>query len=421
MVGPTDKLKNLRFKFATKNGNKGENSTVLKKPISKERRTVNSPLTRALANNQIQDIISTSIENFEGATLPDFPSEFENLKRARGFAKEVRAKYIDCLPYFYIKDPTTPIYWCPWCMHSIPIDGMHVDHVIAKRIYVRYRIFQDFSKGERFRDHDADTYLDHYLHETINLVLSCASCNVKKQDKLVTAERLRTLKFNSDKYPDKWEIRDKIDQAVAIRKVYGEEESDHRKYMTSGDIGFIGGSNLEKAGVTALENRMKLWGGDSGRPAFRPKDVHPTLQVQQLANQHLGYGARLCFYCLGFYHPSAFQIDHINAKKRGTTYTLKTNNVSGNLFPVCARCNNKKREKTFSFDMLNDFINERRNAEIPGIELTDWVIFDDVATAVERAQARVIEIFISKVTKKSYADFIQNGAGHSLYQLGLID
>ncbi|WP_456310161.1 HNH endonuclease [Serratia proteamaculans] len=152
----------------------------------------------------------------------------------------------------------------------------------------------------------------------------------------------------------------------------------HMKNITAEDIS---GSMTV---VTDKNNTVKR----KGKEFNSGKLLRKYLSSRQLIieNEILLY--HCCYYCLGFYPPKSFQIDHINPRLKKDHF-----HKSSNLLAVCQGCNNSKRSKNLTLSFLDERVDYRSKlANVSGLE--DVIIISFICDVSKIDIAKGIQAYV---------------------------
>lgn len=333
------------------------------------------------------------IRNFSLAQASDVPEQLQQSYSQSGFSPDLRAWHINRLPvYNYSRVETL----CPGCGNYFTSRGLQIDHIIPVKVYVRYRLFEEKSKGNE---------LSSYLVKSIcseqnNLILLCSSCNNAKSDSLLSETDFRNLSDRALTQNNKKKLANSKNLLGQLRRL---------KPALS-DYFFKGHSwNLRKPGLATntsfnsfelefltkveLEINHNL---TRSRPAWFTNTKSELLRVQ-FSRENASVNARLCFYCYGLFNESTFDVDHIRPKTRLGVLTKNKYNDPQNLLPVCATCNRSKGNELLSSTMLQNLVQARVAAGLPGIEsATNLVVGEGINAeeVLDQQRNRLLSAFI---------------------------
>ncbi|WP_208452273.1 HNH endonuclease [Burkholderia gladioli] len=306
---------------------------------------------------------------------------------------------------------------CPYCNIKKGSGAMQMDHVIPKRIYMRYKAMQNIGKLSRFlprAEHEITSFINAQVNEPDNLVLACAPCNRKKSNKLLSPAEFDAYAVN---LPPGHAVRLKMEQASAISRHIEDIGFDDLDLYTfiivkhwwnarfPAPVTFRTRLLGVQAGQMETENETDVT--DEQQKALSSIVATCTASVVPQTSPHVwdliapgqseqdwvNVTGRLCLYCLGLHDDAAFQIDHIRPQSRGI------DNRPSNLVPVCQSCNASKGD---GYKLYENFFLARTRARIEngifGIE--NVITTHPVRTVMFAAWKEQLRIFEDHVEAK---------------------
>ncbi len=344
------------------------------------------------------------------ALPPTFPGE-----RRDATTPQIDENVLETLPTF--KGPRwEERFRCPYCNAGKGSGAMQMDHMIPRRIYMRYRAMQNLGSLSGFlgrAEHEITSFINEQVNDPDNLVLACTSCNRKKSKELLSSKKFDAYAL---KLPLGRALRLKIERAAAISKCLeniGFADSSLHTFITkapwwyardpapvtfrAGLLGIPAGQmEVEEPDVTDQQQKelasIIATQTVSVVPQASPR-VWNLIAPEQLEQRRMTVTGRLCLYCLGLHDDAAFQIDHIRPQSRGI------DNRPCNLVPVCQSCNASKGD---GYKLYENFFLARTQARIArgifGIE--NVITTRPVTTVMFAAWQQQLRIFADHVEAK---------------------
>lgn len=339
----------------------------------------------------------TDHDKFHHAAIQSFPEDLLGFRQAKGFHERVRKHFLDILPEVVVRNVRIERIICGWCRKAASPSATHIDHIIPKATYLRYRLYTSAPDPSI----SIATRLKRWLHDPENLLVACSQCNIKKGKRLPTHAELHALELGAGTVGNVAAMGAKVALAREITLAYsGLPSNSLSDYLTKGNREVIvdGTSFGGRKELSAGEIEIRGWGFWSSRFPFDPSEVREALEKQQHKSIEQQLTGKLCFYCLGVYERQAFQIDHI-LPTRGQDLSYVTYNKSGNLFAVCAWCNRCKSSSPLTLQFLFEQIKNRIALGVPGIEKS--ALRGDMTEAdfIKYAFARQRHVFHKKFPK----------------------